>query len=106
MNDLQLAAEHYRRLPRVRWAPKGVSLLVGPNGSGKTTLLSLYQFLSDYLVRDLEKAIEFSRGAWGLKLKTAIDKSSVCPHATALLTVAAKLEIAGQRIAEEQDVVV
>lgn len=75
---IELAISNYRRFRRVRWAPRGVCLLVGPNGSGKSTLLTALQFLSDYLTRDLEKAIEFSGGAWGLKYLGADSETPVC----------------------------
>ncbi|MCW8137990.1 MAG: AAA family ATPase, partial [Planctomycetota bacterium] len=75
---IQLNIENYRRFRRIRWSPpKGVSLLVGPNGSGKSTLLKAFQFVSDYLGRDLEKAIDFSGGAWGLKHLGADEESPV-----------------------------
>ncbi len=68
MSRVEFRIDNYRRFKRVRWSlPEGVSLLVGPNGSGKSTLLSCPQFMSDYLNRDLDKAIEFSGGGWGLR---------------------------------------
>ncbi len=81
--SLELVVANYRRFRRVRWAPSGVSLLVGPNGSGKSTLFTAFQFLSDYLGRDLEKAIEFSGGAWGLKYVGASPDYPVSFHVRA-----------------------
>jgi AAA15 family ATPase/GTPase len=53
-----IEAKNYRCLKDVSQRLNPFEILVGPNGSGKSTFLDAVAFLSDFLSKGLEAAIE------------------------------------------------